>query len=47
MFWLIDFYAGLWAVIRQSVLKTKIAAETTSSPDESPWFSGAVEQPVV
>jgi hypothetical protein len=24
--------------------KTKIAAETTSSPDGSPLFSGAVEQ---
>jgi hypothetical protein len=27
--------------------KTKIAAETTSSPDESPLFSGVVEQPIV
>jgi hypothetical protein len=28
-------------------LKTKIAAETTSSPDESPLFSGVVEQLIV
>jgi hypothetical protein len=42
-----DFCVCLRTTPLAVTAKTKIAAETTSSPDESPLFSGAVEQPIV